>query len=122
MGNYSVGKNKTINQWLEGTCSGFDISGSKCTPSPCGLGLTDADGTLPSNITEAAVNSTFPETVIAGNATYTPESDAVPAPTADSAAMGALQTAAGMTSSGSASAAKRTVGSMDEKKRWVGEW
>ncbi|ORX38299.1 hypothetical protein BD324DRAFT_620334 [Kockovaella imperatae] len=180
IGNYSVGKNMTIDGWLNMTCPAYN---------------TTTNGTLPASIDEVAANSTFPETIIGAHGTYTPGSAAVPAPTLNStneqqwgiaslvgasvystaaaAATDAVPTvtgmpmmsgapsapampsaaASGMPSGGvmsvissalasggpagpagpaptlqapsgsvSAPAARRTLGNMQEKKRWIGEW
>lgn len=69
LGNVSVGANITVNDFLDKSCPGYNVS---------------TNGTLPTNITVAIENSTFPETIVADTTTYTPGSDAVAAPTLDS--------------------------------------
>ncbi|KAK4686433.1 hypothetical protein P7C73_g3688, partial [Tremellales sp. Uapishka_1] len=61
LGNYSISNNVTIVQLLDGTCNaaGFNVT---------------SNGTLPSTISEIAVNSTYSYNVTAGNFTYTPAS------------------------------------------------
>jgi hypothetical protein len=60
------------------------------------------------NITESAVNTTFPFSITAGNVTY-PAGNAT-IPTLNATAVSALASAAA------------TSGGMSEKRRWFGQW
>lgn len=67
-----------------------------------------ADGTLPTTISEVAVNSTYPFNVTTTNATYTPGPDAVPPPRLNQTAVSAISSiAATATASGAVVTVKR---------------
>jgi hypothetical protein len=113
LGNISLGAingtNTTLNQFLTGTCNAtYSItkSTSRCLifRHHIALALADvrSDGTLPSTITESAVNSTFPFNVTAGNVTYHPSNTSSAIPARNS------------------SIAKRDVDITAAKRRWFG--
>lgn len=111
LGNVSIttmnGTNTTLNQFLIGTCNAtYSItkSTSRNLIFRHTIPLADvrSDGTLPSTITESAVNSTFPFNVTAGNVTYHPSNSSSAVPALNS------------------SMARRDVDITAAKRRWFG--
>ncbi|RXK35552.1 hypothetical protein M231_07184 [Tremella mesenterica] len=107
--NYTI-KNHTVAQYLNQTCSaeGFNVT---------------INGTLPTNITEVAVNSTYPYTVVVGNTTLTPFNTSLPTASVNVSvslptSLTSVLTAVGSGATPSGSAEKRDVVGL--KKRWIG--
>ncbi|KAK8854607.1 hypothetical protein IAR55_003346 [Kwoniella newhampshirensis] len=115
IGNISV-MNTTLNGFLDGQCNSTNLTVS-------------TNGTLPTNVTISAVNSTFTYNITAGNVTYAPNSTVLPAvaqaASSNSSALLAAATSltSGNATSSLASAATSIVAgnSTAMKRRWIGE-
>ncbi|WWD19256.1 hypothetical protein CI109_103714 [Kwoniella shandongensis] len=114
VGNISVG-NSTLNTYLNGQCKSDNLTIS-------------TNGTLPTNITITASNSTFSYNITAGNVTYHPNSTVLPnvakaaASNSSSLMAAATSLASSNVTSSLASVATSAVGNTTAlKRRWVGQ-